>query len=40
MAKELRAAVRRSSGTLLVDALGVLALIVLLIGGLYLPAVF
>lgn len=38
MLKDLRLLIRESSGTLLEDALGVLALIVILFGTLHLPS--
>ncbi len=40
MAKEIRDVMIRSRQTLVADALGVLALVVILFGGLSLPAVF
>jgi len=40
MAKEIEAAVRRSADTLVGDALGLMALVVLLLGSLYLPVFF
>lgn len=40
MAKDLKAAVQRSADTLIGDAFGLLALVVILLGGLYLPLFF
>jgi len=40
MAKELKSAIVRSRETLLADAVGAVALIVILVGGLSLPGLF
>ena len=40
MITELKAALSRSSATLLQDALGALSLVILLVGGLHLPTFF
>lgn len=40
MAKDIRAAVTRSKETLLSDAIGCAGLIVIFLGGLYLPSFF
>lgn len=40
MAREMKAIIRRSTDTLIVDTIGVLALAAMLLGSLYLPALF